>query len=127
MGELPLRGAARWGDGGGSTWGSFRCEGLLDGGWRRLQMGELPLRGAARWGDGGGSTWGSFRCAGLLDGGVEEAAHGGASAVRGCLMGGWSRLLLLGYLWSILNPMALRAGRLCSFPLCVPWVPGSVQ
>ena len=29
----------------------------------------------------------------LLDGGMdEEAAHGGASAVRGCLMGGWRRL-----------------------------------
>ena len=55
-------------------------------------MGELPLRGAARSEEGRGSKRGSFRCAGLLDGGVEEAAHGGASAARGCLMGGWRRL-----------------------------------
>ena len=66
MGELPLRGAARWGDGRGCKWGSSRCAGLLDGGmdeaaiggapaargcsmggWTRQQLGELPLRGAA--------------------------------------------------------------------------------
>ena len=55
-------------------------------------MGELPLRGAARSEEGRGSKRESFRCAGLLDGGMEEAAHGGASAARGCLMGGWRRL-----------------------------------
>ena len=54
-------------------------------------MGELPLRGAARSEEGRGSKRGSFRCAGLLDGGIEEAAHGGASAARGCSMGGWRR------------------------------------
>ena len=57
-----------------------------------MQMGELPLRGFARSEEGRGSKRGSFRCAGLLDGGMEEAAHGGASAARGCLMMGWRRL-----------------------------------
>ena len=113
LGELPLRGAARWRGGGGSFRGSFRCAGLLDGeeeealfggasaargcsmeGRRRLFPGELPLRGAARWRGRGGSFWGSFRCAGLLDGGEEEALSGGASAARGCSMERRRRLFL---------------------------------
>ena len=86
LGELPLRGAVRWREGGGSFRGSFRCAGLFGGGEeealsggaaaargcsvegrRRLFLGELPLRGAVRWRGGGGSFRGSCRCAGLLD------------------------------------------------------------
>ena len=55
-------------------------------------MGELPLRGAALYEEGRGSNWGSSRYAGLLDLRRDEAAHGGAPATRGCLMGGWRRL-----------------------------------
>ena len=115
-GGLPLRGAARWREGGGCFGGSSRCAGLLDRGreeaalggapaargcsmerGRRLIWGELPLRGAARWRERGGCFGGSSRCVGLLDGEREEAALGGAPAARGCLIEG-ERSLFLGEL-----------------------------
>ena len=74
LGKLPMRGAARWREGGGSFWGSSRCAGLLDGGrddalsgeapdargcsmegGMMLFLGKLPMRGAARGREGGGS------------------------------------------------------------------------
>ena len=85
-GELPLRGAARLGEGGCCVWGSSRCAELL--GWGREDAafgGELPLRGAARLREGGGCFGEISRCAGLLDREREEAAAlGGAPAARGC-------------------------------------------
>ena len=69
LGDLPLRGAARWRGEGGSFLGTSRCAGLLldgggeeaafggppaargcsiEAGGRRLFLGELPLRGAAQ-------------------------------------------------------------------------------
>ena len=111
LGELPLRGATRWREGGGCFWGSSRCAGLLDGGreeavsrgapaargcsmegGRKLFLGELPLRGAARWREGRAQelSWGapSPGCAGLHDGGREEAISEEAPAARGCSMEG---------------------------------------
>ena len=87
MGDLPLRGAARYIEGG-----------------RRPFLGELPLRGAARYRgreetlsyrdlplreasckrEGGDSFWGSSRCAGLLGRwSREETLSWGAPAARG--------------------------------------------
>ena len=70
LGELPLRGAASFEDGGGCIWGSCRCAGLLH------------LRNE----DGGGYIWGSRRCEGLLDCRNEGAASKGAAAARGCFI-----------------------------------------
>ena len=102
--ELPLHGAARVSEGGGS-WGISRCAGLLDyrkkdaasGGSpaargcsirderKRLLLRELPLRGAAQLETKGrGCFWGSCRCAGLLDYRKKDAASGGSPAARGC-------------------------------------------
>ena len=111
-GELPLRGAVRWREGGGCFGGSSRCAGLLDRereeaalggapaargclieGGRRMLWGELPLGGAARWREGGGCFGGSSRCAGLLDRGREEPVSEGAAAARGCSIEGGRRLL----------------------------------
>ena len=52
------------------------------------------MRGAARLKGGRRLVWGSSYCAGLLDCGREEAASGGAAAVRGCTIEGEKRLLL---------------------------------
>ena len=66
IGELPLRGAARFKEG------------------RACFLGELPLREAARLNEGGACFWGSSRCSRLLDPRREELVSGGAPAARGC-------------------------------------------
>ena len=79
LGELPLRGAARWRGEKAAFGGAPAARGCSIEGGRMLLLGELPLSGAAR-----------------LRG--EKAAFGGAPAARGCSMAGRGRRLLLGEL-----------------------------
>ena len=65
MGELPLRGAARYKE--EAEGGSSRCTGLPD----------LGRDEEAAFGE-------SVRCAGLLAGGKDKATSGGAPYARGC-------------------------------------------
>ena len=66
-GELPLRGAARWIEGGGCFGGSSRCAGLLDRGREEpVSGGAAAARGCSIEG-GRRLLGGSCRCAGLLD------------------------------------------------------------
>ena len=110
LGELPLRGAAGMGEGGGCfgggapaargcpieggrrlLWGELPLRGAarFEGRKRLLRLGEIPLRGAARQREGGISCFrGSSRCAGLLD----------SKEGRGCFVWGSSRCAeLLGW------------------------------
>ena len=130
LGDLPLRGAARWKGRGGCFWGISRCAVLIEGRTEEVASGGPPLRGAARRKDGVSYLWESSRCAGLLgrkdgviyllwgisccagliDRGTEEAVSGKSPAARGCSMEEGSRIFyysrpescLLHLLWDAL-------------------------